>query len=427
MGRHKRNKIGGNAMSRRAIAAAISAAACCMAGAASAEPVKIALIETLSGGQAVTGKLFQSSVKYGLARLEAEQAWPDGIKLLEYDNQGGPSEAADKVKAAINDGAHIIIQGASSAIGGQITADVQKHNARNPGKEIMYFNVGAEAMEFTGSKCHFYHFRWNGNAEIRLRALLTSMKDAKVLGTKVYVIGQNYSWGHDVQRLVREYSKFGGYTVVGDVIHDVNKIQDFAPYVAKIKETSPDTVVTGNWSSDLLLLMKAAGDSGLKVRFATYWMDQPGNVANAGATAIGHYNVSSYYPDANGDASAKFADDFKAKMGQYPIFVQGHTVHGIWGLGEALKKIKPGADGKVSVKQLALAMETVSFNTSMGEVAMRKEDHQVLLPLAVATVSKDAKYKVDGTDMGFKTIRLVTGKDAASPVQPACKMERPGA
>src|SRR5258708_15330928 len=194
-------------MSRRAIAAIIGAAACCMAGNASADPVKIALIETLSGGQAVTGKLFQSSVKYGLAKLEAEKAWPDGIKLLEYDNQGGPSEAADKIKAAINDGAQIIIQGASSAIGGQITADVQKHNARNPGKEIMYINVGAEAMEFTGSKCHFYHFRWNGNAEIRLKAMLIAMKEANALGHKVYIIGQNYSWGHDVQRLTHEYPK----------------------------------------------------------------------------------------------------------------------------------------------------------------------------------------------------------------------------
>ena len=131
--------------------------------------------------------------------------------------------------------------------------------------------------------------------------------------------------------------RFGGYTVVGDIIHDVNKIQDFAPYVAKIKEAAPDTVITGNWSSDLLLLMKAAGDAGLKVRFATYWLDQPGNVANAGATALGHYNVSSFNAEANGEATAKFADDFKAKTGQYPVFVQGHTVHGIWGLGEALK------------------------------------------------------------------------------------------
>jgi branched-chain amino acid transport system substrate-binding protein len=403
---------------------ALAGVLCLAASTARAEPVKIAIVETLSGGQAAVGKMFLSAVQYGLIKLNDEKVWPDGIKLLEYDNQGGPSEASDKVKAAINDGAHIIIQGASSAIGGQITADVQKHNARNPGKEIMYFNVGAEAMEFTGSKCHFYHFRWNGNAEIRLRALLSAMKEANVLGNKVYVIGQNYSWGHDVQKLVKEYAGFGGYTLVGDVIHDVNKIQDFAPYVAKIKEAGPDTVVTGNWSSDLLLLMKASGDSGLKVRFATYWMDQPGNVANAGATAVGHYNVSSYYPEANGEATAKFADDFKAKTGAYPVFIQGHTVHGIWGLGEALKSLK---DGKFSVKALAYAMEKVKVQTSMGEIAMRADDHQALIPLVVATVSKDAKYKVDGTDMGFKPLKLISGKDASGPVQASCKMERPPA
>ena len=154
-------------------ALALAGTGCLATGTAQAEPVKIAIIETLSGGQAAVGKMFLTAINYGLIKLNDEKAWPDGIKVLEYDNQGGPSEAADKVKAAINDGAHIIIQGASSAIGGQITDDVRKHNLRNPGKEIMYFNVGAEAMEFTGARCHFYHFRWNGNAEIRLRAMLT--------------------------------------------------------------------------------------------------------------------------------------------------------------------------------------------------------------------------------------------------------------
>jgi branched-chain amino acid transport system substrate-binding protein len=393
----------------------------------SAEPVKIALIETLSGGQAVTGKLFQTAVKYGLEKLAADKAWPDGIQLLEYDNQGGPSEAADKLKAAINDGAQIIIQGASSAIGGQITADVQKHNQRNPGKEIMWINVGAEAMEFTGPKCHFYHFRWNGNAEIRLKAMMIAMKEANALGQKVYVIGQNYSWGHDVQKLTRDYAKEFGYSIVGDVIHDVNKIQDFAPYVAKIKEAGPDTVVTGNWSNDLLLLMKAAGDSGLKSRFLAYWIDQPGNIANAGDTALGHFTLSTFFPDANGDKTAAFAEDFKVKTGNIPLNVQGHTVHGIWGLGEALKGLKAKAGDKLSVKSLAFAMENVTVETSMGPIKMRADDHQALLPLAVAVVSKDAKFKADNTDKGFKTIKLLTGEQAAGPVQPSCKMERPPA
>src|SRR5205807_4230792 len=166
------------AMNKFWAALALAGAGGLATGTAEAEPVKIAIIETLSGGQAAVGKMFLSAINYGLIKVNNEKAWPDGIKVLEYDNQGGASEAADKVKAAINDGAEIIIQGASSAIGGQITGDVVKHNLRNPGKEVIYFNVGAEAMEFTGSKCHFYHFRWNGNAEIRLRAMLVAMKEA---------------------------------------------------------------------------------------------------------------------------------------------------------------------------------------------------------------------------------------------------------
>lgn len=56
---------------------------------------------------------------------------------------------------------------------------------------------------------------------------------------------------------------------------------------------------------------------------------------------------------------------------------------------------------------------------------MRAEDHQALLPLAVAVVTKGAKFKADNTDKGFKTIKLLTGEEASAPVQSNCKMERP--
>jgi len=395
-----------------------------VAGTASAEPVKIAIIETLSGPASLTGKMIQTAVRFSLPGLIEEKVWPDGIQLLEYDNQSGTSEAADKLKAAINDGAHIIIQGASSAISGQITGDVQKYNARNPGREVLYLNVGGQAMELTGPRCHFYHFRWNTYAEGRMRALLTAAKETGALGKKVYIIGQNYSWGHDVQRLTREYSGQYGYTVVGDVLHDVNKIQDFAPYIARIKDAAPDSVVSGNWGNDLLLLLKAAADSGLKTHFLSTALDQPGNIAAAGDTALNHYTVQHYFPDANGDKSASFGEAYKAKTGDYPYSVQADTVNGMLGLGEALKALKGKAGDKVSVKQIALAMENVTVESSLGPVTMRREDHQAMTPTAVAVVSKDAKFKFDNTDKGFKTVKLLSGQQATGPVQGSCKMER---
>ncbi len=98
--------------------------------------------------------------------------------------------------------------------------------------------------------------------------------------------------------------------------------------------------------------MKAASDLGLKARFASYWLDQPGNLANAGATADGHYNQSSFYPTPTARHRAKFAEDFKAHAGAYPINVQGHTTHGIWEIGEALKALNGKPNDKVSVKAL---------------------------------------------------------------------------
>jgi branched-chain amino acid transport system substrate-binding protein len=369
--------------------------------------------------------MVESAVKFGLIKLTDEKVWPDGIQLLEYDNQSGPSEAADKLKAAINDGAHIVIQGASSAIAGQITGDVQKHNLRNPGKEVLYLNVGGQAMELTGSRCQFYHFRWNTYAEGRMRAIFAAAKETGGLGKKVYYIGQNYSWGQDVERITHDYAKQYGYTVVGDVLHDVNKIQDFAPYVAKIKDSGADTVVTGNWGNDLLLLIKAASDSGYKGRFLTTALDQPGNIAAAGDNAVGHYTVQHYFPDANGEKGAAFGELYKSKVGDYPYNVQGDVVNGVWGLGESLKALKARPGDKVSVKNIALAMENVTVDSAMGPVTMRREDHQALTPTAVAVVSKDAKYKFDKTDKGFKTVKLVSGKDATGPVQASCKMDRP--
>ncbi len=67
-------------------------------------------------------------------------------------------------------------------------------------------------------------------------------------------------------------------------------------------------------------------------------------------------------------------------------------------------------------------MEKVTVETSMGPVKMRADDHQALIPLAVSVVSKDAKYKADGTPLGFKTIKLLTGEQASGAVSPACKM-----
>ncbi|MFA7437518.1 branched-chain amino acid ABC transporter substrate-binding protein [Castellaniella sp.] len=390
-----------------------------------AEPLKIAIVETLSGPQASTGLMFRDATRYAINKINDEGGWNgEPIKLLEYDSQGTPAGAAEKLKAAIADGAQMVVQGASSAIAGQLSEDIRKYDIRNPGKEVLYLNVGAEAMELTGSKCHFHAFRFAGNSDNSVKALVDAMKAANVLGTKVYSMNQNYSWGADMQAAIHREAEQGGYEVVGEMLHDVNKIQDFSPYVQKIAASGAQTVITGNWSNDLLLLMKSAKASGLNVRFATTFLDQPGNLANAGHVALGAYVVHPFDAEANDSAGAAFSEDFKSKVGHYPVYVEPQTVFGLEMVGQALKAVEP-EDGKLNINKLALAIEDTTLNTPVGEWRMRADDHQILLPMVVSEVTTEAKFKVDDTDMGFQPVQLLSGAEAEAPVQDTCKMKRP--
>ncbi|TCV69397.1 amino acid/amide ABC transporter substrate-binding protein (HAAT family) [Neorhizobium sp. S3-V5DH] len=407
---------------RSLVMSAISAAAAFSATALHAEPLKIGIVESLSGAQTSTGRLYANAVKYGVDRINDTGGFNgEPVTVTEYDNAGGSPEAADKFRQAVADGVDIIFQGASSAIAGQLTEDVRKHNIRNPGKEVIFINLGGEAMELTGNKCQFYHFRYTTTAPMRVSALVSAMKESGDLGDKVYSINQNYSWGQDMQAAVEAAAAEGGYTVVDEVLHDVNKIQDFAPFVARIRSAAPDTVFTGNWSNDLLLLMKAAGDAGLDVTFATAFLDQPGNIANAGKTAIGHYIANNY---DNAATDGKFAESYKAATGHYPIFVEGHTAFALGALQQALGTVDFGG-GDIDATKIALALENTTYESPIGPISVRKDDHQTIRPVVVSRVVENPKYPADGTNMGFETVKVIAGDKAINSVQDSCKMERP--
>lgn len=402
-----------------------SALAIMCAGAAQAEPLQVALVETLSGSQASTGLLYRTAAQYGIAKINAAGGFRgEPIKFVEYDSQGGPVGAADRVKAAIADGARVILQGSSSSVAGQISEDVRKYNLRNKGKEVLYLNLGGEALELTGEKCHFHVIRTSPNAAIRFQTLTKGMKELGLMGDKVYSINQNYSWGVDVQSIIKANAETVGYTVVGETLHEVNKIQDFSPYVAQIQQSGADTVLTGNWSNDLLLLMKAAADARMKVRFGTSFLDQPGNIGNAGSVAEGNVMSAPFNPELN-DATKAFAEDYKTKTGHYPAYVEPYGVFGMDLFAAALKSLDD-ATGPVSANEIVLALENTKIETPVGSLSIRAEDHQAEMPMIIQEVSKEAAFKVDGTEYGFKPLKVYTGADSADPVQATCKMKRPG-
>ncbi|MEP7069441.1 MAG: ABC transporter substrate-binding protein, partial [Usitatibacter sp.] len=230
------------------------AAALC-AGPAAAD-LKIAYIDPLSGGAASAGVNAQKHVVFYADKINAAGGLNgERIEVLSFDNKVSPQESLIVLKKAIDEGARIVLQGNGSSVAHAITDAVLKHNERNPGKEVLFFNYAAIDPALTNEKCHFWHFRFDADVDMKMAALTDAIaREPKV--KKVYLINQDYSFGKAVSAAAKTMlaAKRPDIQIVGDELHPLQKVQDFSPYVAKIKASGADTVITGNWSNDMLLL-----------------------------------------------------------------------------------------------------------------------------------------------------------------------------
>ena len=408
---------------RKPLVMAATAALLLAAGAAQAqkgETVKIAWIDPLSGLMAPVG---QNQVKtFQFLAEHFNKSNPAGVKfeIIPIDNKLSPAESLNALKAAIDQGARFITQGNGSSVALALVDAVNKHNERNPGKEVIYLNHAAVDPDLTNSKCSYWHFRFDADTSMKMEALTTFMKDQPDV-KKVYLINQNYSHGHQVSKFAKEIMarKRPDIQFVGDDLHPLAQVKDFAPYVAKIKASGADSVITGNWGSDLALLIKAANDAGLNVKFYTYYASVSGAPSAIGAAGAGRVYMVAYGHSNMPGAFGKLSDDFKAKFND-DLYTQD-VYNELLAVSEAMAKAKSTDPVKV-----AAAMEGLKFKGFNGEVEIRKADHQLQQGLFISIWQKtDAKnkYSVENTGYTFAPVKAYDAYVASTPT--SCQMKRP--
>ena len=241
--------------------------------------MKIAFIDPLSGGGAATGILAQKTHQFYIDAINAAGGLNgEKLELLSFDNKVNPQESLIQLKQALDEGARYVVQGNGSSVALAITDAVQKHNERNPGKEVLFLNYAAVDPALTNEKCNFWHFRFDADADMKMAAMTDVIAQATRRSRRVYLINQDYSFGKAVAAAANKMlaEKRPDIKIVGDELHPLQKVKDFSPYVAKIKAAGADTVITGNWSNDMVLLIKAGKDAGLKVDLGDLLRRQPG-------------------------------------------------------------------------------------------------------------------------------------------------------
>ena len=407
----------------RPVALALSIAACLVPTIAAAEVVKIAFIEPLSGPFAAVGQNLLRSWQ-SMAELGRQGKWAgeDSFEVVTFDSKGSPQEALVQLKSVIDQGIRYVTQGSGSGVGFALIDAINKHNDRNPGKEIVYLNYGSLDPDMTNSKCSFWHFRFDANSDMKMEAITSVLAKDQAI-KKVYIIGQNYAFGQQVSRAAKDLlaRKRPDIQIVGDDLHPIGQVKDFSPYVAKIKASGADAVITGNFGPDLTLLVKAARDSNLKASFYTYNAGTTGVPTAMGATGADRVKAVFYWHPNNESFSGKeIVEAFKKKYNDDYYMMATYSVVSM--LSKAVRDTKSTNPVKV-----AYAMEGMKVKSLNGEVEMRKTDHQAQQPLYIATWTKlngkDVKYDQESTGYGWKTDQKVDSYVASQPT--SCQMERP--
>lgn len=397
------------------------------------EPIRLALIESLSGPFANTGEAVFRNLLWATERvnarggvpLPAAQGGARPLAIERHDSKGQNEEALSALRAAIDGGARVVMQGNSSAVAAVLVDAIAKHNERDPARRVLYLNYSAVDPALTNERCSFWHFRFDAHADMRMAALMQVLREDAAVRS-AYLIGQDYSFGQAVLREARRQlaAQRPDVAIVGDELHPVGRVKDFAPYAAKIKASGAQAVITGNWGNDLMLLVKAAREAGFDGRFYTFYGNALGAPAALGEAGVGKVlAVADWLPNVPGPDSQAFYKSFRER---FPRPADDYVHMRMQLMIEALAQSMARA-GSTDTVAVAQALEGAEVALAGRKGRMRAADHQFQQALVVGVMDRQGApgvpFDVEGSGYGFRVVREI---EAARAEQPAmCRMRRP--
>ena len=396
------------------------------ASAAFAENIKIAFIDPLSGPFASTGTnglhQFEFAADY---MVNDKGGLLDGQKMevLPFDNKISPKESLIQLQVAIDQGARYVVQGNSSGVANALTEAIDKHNRRNPDSRVLFLNYAAVDPALTNDKCNFWHFRFDANSDIKMDALTdVIVQDENI--KKVYIIGQDYSFGKAVSAAANEMldAKGDGIEVVGDELHPIGKVKDFTPYARKVVSSGADAVITGNWGADMLGIGKAIIDNGFEGPIYTYYAAGSGITAAFGESGKDKIRLISQ-GSINPIATEEARDTYNAFLEKYPDgnIDQSRIFNTIGMLAQAITEAGSATD----VVAVASKLEGMEYDSMWGgKLFMRPQDHQIIQDMHVGVHTND-NLDFDYDQSGYGVVTESTVEMASMDSPTTCEMKRP--
>ncbi len=387
------------------------------------DTIKVANIDPYSGTFAAQGDVGLKVLNYIVEGVNAKGgALGRKFEMVAFDSKFQPAEALIALKSVIDQNITFVTHCNGSNVAAALIDGIAKHNARNPDHRVLYLNCGALATELTNEQCDFWHFRFDGNVGMRAFTLVKGLP--KTLKT-VYLLNQDYLFGQSIQKDTKKYlaELRPDIQIVGDEMVPLGKVKDFSPYIAKIKASGAQGLITGNFGPDLALLLKAGVDAGLDIGYYSYLAHVVGSVTAIGSAGENRLSTVSEFHEnvpvevGNADAEA-WIRGWRDQHGEIDFFMAP------WRTMFEMLALAINKAGTIDAYKVALQLEGLETKDMVGQPTfMRKDDHQLIHPFYQSILTKDVKYDSEKTGLGWKTQSMANAVELTQPT--ICKMKRP--
>jgi branched-chain amino acid transport system substrate-binding protein len=350
-------------MKRTAWIGAAAVALGLAAAPASAEPVRIGFLATLSGPGGALGQDLLDGFQLGIDHRGGTLGGQE-IELIVADDQLQPEIGLQAAERMIErDGVQIIT--------GIVFSNVMMAVAEPvTGQGVFLISQNAGPSPLAGERCQPNYFSTSWQNDQTHEAVGQYLQDQGI--ERLYVMAPNYQAGWDSIEGVKRY--FRG-EIVGEVYTQVGQ-PDYAAELAALRAADPEAVFVfypGGMGVNFVKQFAEAGLKGQIPLYSAFTVDET-TIPAQGEDAVGVRTASFWSSDLDNETNRRFVDGFREAYGRDPSHFAAQAYDAALLLDSALAKV--GGD-IADADAFREALRAADFDSVRGGFAFNNNHHPI--------------------------------------------------
>jgi branched-chain amino acid transport system substrate-binding protein len=363
--------------------------------ASSNDPVKIGLVQSLSGPFAPIGALGVNGAKLA---AEGQTILGRQVQLVVEDDNSNGKVGAQKATKLINSDRVVAMAGmAASSIGLAVS------NVASAAKIPLVLG-GPSASELTGSQCRYSTFRAGKPPTYPMVHSVVPYLLSHDKAKRWYFIAYDYSWGHEGVKMTTDILDKQGAKIVGTDLVPVGT-KDYSSFLLKVRRAEPSVLFVMLGGTDMAALINQFTAFGLQETTTLSGGVMDNSVAwQVGDKMTGVWPVPFYYKDP---AVKEFTDAYMAKYNSVPGNQSWQDYMAVKSIITAMNAAGTTDFGPV-IKQL----ENMKMDVKGMPGHYRAFDHQLVQPIYVIKTKAAEALRADKWDWGEIVAKVPTSTDS---------------